>query len=132
MKPPKLLIPLLALSTQSVASTTIYIDSNTPLLNTKGSQIIYLDAPDIIQKQLFNDLSRDPKQAEQQVRSIIQSGDWQQKQHQMIQAYQGVIHAYALKLAKYPAVVFDDLYVVYGTTDVVLAEKYFTEFLEHQ
>lgn len=132
MKPLKLLIPLLTLSTQSVASTTIYTDSNTPLLNTKNSKIIYLDAPDIIQKQLFNDLSRDPKQAEQQVRSIIQSGDWQQKQHQMIQAYQGVLDAYALKLAKYPAVVFDDRYVVYGTTDVVLAEKYLTEFLEHQ
>lgn len=132
MKPPKLLIPLLALSTQSVASTTIYTDSNTHLLNTKDSQIIYLDAPDIIQKQLFNDLSRDPRQAEQQVRSIIQSADWQQKQHQITQAYQGILHAYALKLAKYPAVVFDEHYVVYGTTDVVLAEKYLTEFLEHQ
>lgn len=132
MKPPKLLIPLLALSTQSVASTTIYTDSNTLLLNTEGSQIIYLDAPDIIQKQLFNDLSPDPKQAEQQVRSIIQSADWQQKQQQITQAYQGVLHAYTLKLAKYPAVVFDDRYVVYGTTDVVLAEKYFTEFLGHQ
>lgn len=50
MKPPKLLIPLLVLSTQSVASTTIYTDSNTPLLNTEGSQIIYLDAPNIIQQ----------------------------------------------------------------------------------
>ncbi|CRL66009.1 TIGR03757 family integrating conjugative element protein [Proteus vulgaris] len=132
MKLLKLLIPLLALSTQSVASTTIYTDNVTPLLNTEGSQVIYLDAPDIIQKQLFNDLSRDPKKAEQQVRSIIQSSDWQQKQHQITQAYQGVLHAYALKLAKYPAVVFDDRYVVYGTTDVVLAEKYLTQFLEHQ
>lgn len=132
MKPPKLLILLLVLSTQSVASTTIYTDSNTHLLNKKDSQIIYLDAPNIIQKQLFNDLSPDLKQAEQQVRSIIQSAGWQQKQQQITQAYQGVIHAYALKLAKYPAVVFDDRYVVYGTTDVVLAEKHFTEFLEHQ
>ncbi|TFT82632.1 DUF1525 domain-containing protein, partial [Proteus mirabilis] len=41
-------------------------------------------------------------------------------------------HAYTLKLAKYPAVVFDDRYVVYGTTDVVLAEKHLTQFLEHQ
>lgn len=132
MKLLKLLIPLLALSTQSVASTTIYTDNVTSLLNTEGSQVIYLDAPDIIQKQLFNDLSRAPKQAEQQVRSIIQSADWQQKQHQITQAYQGILHAYALKLAKYPAVVFDDRYVVYGTTDVVLAEKYLTEFLEQQ
>lgn len=132
MKSAKLLIPLLVLSTQSVASTTIYADSNTPLLNTKDSKIIYLDTPNIIQKQLFNDLSRDPKQAEQQVKSIIQSSDWQQKQHQITQAYQGILHAFALKLAKYPAVVFDDRYVVYGTTDVFLAEKYLTEFWEHQ
>ncbi|HBC5065889.1 TPA: TIGR03757 family integrating conjugative element protein [Proteus mirabilis] len=132
MKSAKLLIPLLVLSTQSVASTTIYADSNTPLLNTEGSHIIYLDAPNIIQQQLFNDLSCNPKQAEQQVRSIIQSSDWQQKQHQITQAYQGVLHAYTLKLAKYPAVVFDDRYVVYGTTDVVLAEKHLTQFLEHQ
>ncbi|HEI8458905.1 TIGR03757 family integrating conjugative element protein [Proteus mirabilis] len=132
MKSAKLLIPLLVLSTQSVASTTIYADSNTPLLNTKDSKIIYLDTPNIIQQQLFNDLSRDPKQAEQQVKSIIQSSDWQQKQHQITQAYQGILHAFALKLAKYLAVVFDDRYVVYGTTDVFLAEKYLTEFLEHQ
>ncbi|ENB5521794.1 DUF1525 domain-containing protein, partial [Escherichia coli] len=32
-------------------------------------------------------------------------------------------HAWSLGLKKYPAVVFDDSEVVYGTTDVVLAEQ---------
>ncbi|EAP0434566.1 TPA: DUF1525 domain-containing protein, partial [Salmonella enterica subsp. salamae serovar 42:r:-] len=34
----------------------------------------------------------------------------------------------SLKLVKYPAVVFDDRYVVYGTADVAVAEARLAEF----
>lgn len=53
---------------------------------------------------------------------MLQSPDWQQKEQQIVQAYHGVIQAYDIGLKKYPAVVFDDRYVVYGTADVALAE----------
>lgn len=86
------------------------------------------DAPDTVQRQLFGELPADPVQAEQVAKTIIQSPDWQQKQQQIGQAYRGVLQAYSLKLAKYPAVVFDDRYVVFGTADVAVAEARLAEF----
>ncbi|ELX2369124.1 TIGR03757 family integrating conjugative element protein [Salmonella enterica] len=128
MKPSKFLIPLLAVAVQAPAATVVYTDSHHPPLNTASGQVVYLDAPDTIQHQIFGELPADPVQAEQVAKTIIQSPDWQQKQQQIGQAYQGVLQAFSLKLAKYPAVVFDDRYVVYGTADVVVAEARFAEF----
>lgn len=122
MKPSKFLLFLLTVAIQVPAATVIYTDSHHPPLNTENSQVVYLDAPVTIQRQLFGSLPADPKQAEQAAKAIIQSPDWQQKQQQITQAYQGVLQAYSLKLAKYPAVVFDDRYVVYGTADVAVAQ----------
>ncbi|EDF9717392.1 TIGR03757 family integrating conjugative element protein [Salmonella enterica subsp. enterica] len=128
MKPSKFFIPLLAVAVQAPAATIVYTDSHHPPLNAASSQVVYLDAPDTIQRQLFGELPADPVQAEQVAKSIIQSPDWQQKQQQIRQAYQDVLQAYSLKLAKYPTVVFDDHYVVYGTADVAVAEARLAEF----
>ncbi|HCD7254619.1 TPA: TIGR03757 family integrating conjugative element protein [Citrobacter farmeri] len=128
MRPYKFLISLLAVAAQVPAATTIYTDSHHPPLNATNHQVVYLDAPDTVQRQLFGELPSDPVQAEQVAKTIIQSPEWQQKQQQIGQAYQGVLKAYSLKLAKYPAVVFDDRYVVYGTADVAVAEARFAEF----
>lgn len=128
MKPSKFLISLLAVAVQAPAATTVYTDSHHPPLNAANSLVVYLDAPDTIQHQIFGELPADPAQAEQVAKAIIQSPDWQQKQQQIGQAYQGVLQAYSLKLAKYPAVVFDDRYVVYGTADVAVAQARLAEF----
>ncbi|EIB7847428.1 TPA: TIGR03757 family integrating conjugative element protein [Salmonella enterica subsp. enterica serovar Bron] len=128
MNPSKFLIPLLAVAVQAPAATVVYTDSHHPPSNAASSQVVYLDAPDTVQRQLFGELPSDPVQAEQVAKNIIQSPDWQQKQQQIGQAYQGVLQAYSLKLAKYPAVVFDDRYVVYGTADVAVAETRLAEF----
>ncbi|EBR8476696.1 TIGR03757 family integrating conjugative element protein [Salmonella enterica] len=128
MNPSKFLIPLLAVAVQAPAATVVYTDNHHPPLNATNDHVVYLDAPDTIQRQLFGELPADPVQAEQVAKTIIQSPDWQQKQQQIRQAYQGVLQAYSLKLAKYPAVVFDDRYVVYGTADVALAEARLAEF----
>lgn len=130
MRPSKFLISLLAVAVQAPAATIVYTDSHHPPLNAASDQMIYLDAPDTVQRQLFGELPSDPVQAEQVANNIIQSSDWQQKQQQIAQAYQGVLQAYSLKLVKYPAVVFDGRYVVYGTADVVLAEARLAEFQE--
>lgn len=122
MKPSKFLIPLLVVAVQAPAATVVYTDSHHPPSNAANNPVVYLDAPDTVQRQLFGELPADPVQAAQVAKSIIQSPDWQQKQQQIGQAYQGVLQAYSLKLAKYPAVVFDDRYVVYGTADVAVAE----------
>ncbi|EAA4438749.1 TIGR03757 family integrating conjugative element protein [Salmonella enterica subsp. salamae] len=128
MNPSKFLISLLIVAVQAPAAPVVYTDSHHPPLNATSSQVVYLDAPDTVQRQVFGELPADPVRAAQVVKSIIQSPDWQQKQQQIGQAYQGVLQAYSLKLAKYPAVVFDDRYVVYGTADVVVAEARLAEF----
>ncbi|MCZ6153414.1 TIGR03757 family integrating conjugative element protein, partial [Cronobacter sakazakii] len=55
---------------------------------------------------------------EQRARAVISSPNFRQQQQQLAEAYAGVTHAWSLGLEKYPAVVFDDVFVVYGTTDV--------------
>lgn len=128
MTPSKFMLSLLTVAVQAPAAITVYTDSHHPPLNAASDQVVYLDAPDTVQRQLFGELPADPVQAEQVAKTIIQSPGWQQKQQQIGQAYQGVLQAYSLKLAKYPAVVFDDRYVVYGTADVALAEARLAEF----
>jgi hypothetical protein len=49
--------------------------------------VVYLDAPDTVQCQLFGELPTDPVQAEQVAKNIIQSPGWQQKQQQITKAY---------------------------------------------
>ncbi|EKN4905983.1 MULTISPECIES: TIGR03757 family integrating conjugative element protein [Serratia] len=105
------------------AATVVYTDSQHPPAGLgAGHQVVYLDAPEVVQREVFGALSADPRQAEQQAKTVLQSPDWQQKEQQIVQAYHGVIQAYDIGLKKYPAVVFDDRYVVYGTADVALAE----------
>ncbi|ECG1480677.1 TIGR03757 family integrating conjugative element protein [Salmonella enterica subsp. enterica] len=130
MKHPNFLIWLLVVAVQAPAATVVYTDSHHPPLNATSRQVVYLDAPDTVQRQLFGELPTDPVQAAQVAKTIIQSPDWQQKQQQIAQAYQGVLQAYSLKLVKYPAVVFDDRYVVYGTSDVAVAEARLAELQE--
>ncbi|EPF0046680.1 TIGR03757 family integrating conjugative element protein [Enterobacter hormaechei] len=128
MNPSKFMLSLLTVAVQAPAAITVYTDSHHPPLNAVSDQVVYLDAPDTVQRQLFGELPADPVQAEQVAKTIIQSPGWQQKQQQIGQAYQGVLQAYSLKLAKYPSVVFDDRYVVYGTADVAVAEARLAEF----
>ncbi len=132
MNPSKFLILLLTVAVQAPAATVIYTDNHQPPSNATHSQVVYLDAPDTVQRQLFGELPADPVQAERVAKAIIQSPGWQQKQQQITLAYQGVLQAYSLKLVKYPAVVFDDRYVVYGTADVAVAEARLAEFQEAQ
>ncbi|MFS6933743.1 TIGR03757 family integrating conjugative element protein [Klebsiella oxytoca] len=110
-------------ATFAQAKTVVYTDSQYPLNGPDtGYQVVYLDAPEVIQREVFGALSAEPHQAEQQARTVLQSPGWQQKEQQIVQAYRGVIQAREIGLNKYPAVVFDDRYVVYGTTNVALAE----------
>lgn len=110
------------------AAIVVYTDSqHLPAGLGTGHQVVYLDAPEVVQREVFGELSADPRQAELQAKAVLQSPSWQQKEQQIVQAHQGVIQAYGLGLKKYPAVVFDDQYVVYGTADVDLAEAKLAE-----
>lgn len=129
MKPKNLLIPLLFSPVLSSAAV-VFTDSFHQPQNADNHQVVYLDAPEQLQAQFFGELPTDPVQAEQVAKARMQSPAWGQMQQQLAQAYQGVLRAYSLNLAKYPAVVSDDSHVVYGTADVVVAEQLLAEFRE--
>ncbi|MBK0096670.1 TIGR03757 family integrating conjugative element protein [Erwinia sp. S63] len=123
MKLPVSCLAALFLSAGACAGTVIYTDSAHPVVDNPGPEVtvILLDAPDRLQAQLFGTLPADPAQAELQARSVISSAPFQQHQQDLAAAYAGLTHAWSLGLEKYPAVVFDDRWVVYGTTDASVA-----------
>ncbi|EAA9524142.1 DUF1525 domain-containing protein [Salmonella enterica] len=85
----------LILSAPSLASTVVYTDRHHLPANVQSdTRVVYLDETEQLAESLFGPLSKNSVQAERQAQS------------------------------KYPAVVFDDRDVVYGTADVALARTY--------
>jgi len=108
-----------------MAGTVVFTDAQHPPLNlTADTEVVWLDGPDRLQQTIFGELSSDPQQAALQAQQVIQSSDWPQKQAQIAGAYRQVVHAWEIGLHKYPAVVFDDRDVVYGTADVAQASQH--------
>ncbi|MFP1915970.1 TIGR03757 family integrating conjugative element protein [Lonsdalea quercina] len=125
MKVPVCCLAALLLTAGARAGTVIYTDSNHPVTGNPGPDVsvILLDAPEQLQARLFGSLSAEPSQAEQQARAVIRSPSFSQSQQNLAEAYARLTHAWSLGLNKYPAVVFDDKWVVYGTTDIGLATQ---------
>ncbi|EFM6597320.1 TIGR03757 family integrating conjugative element protein [Escherichia coli] len=120
----KLLYSFLALPVISVAGTTVYTDSAHPPVNLPPEvQVVLLDGPQQLQDAFFGPLPADPEAAETLVRTRMQSPEWTSVQADLAERYRQVTRAWSLGLKKYPAVVFDDREVVYGTTDVAQAER---------
>lgn len=117
-------LAVLCLSAGALADVAIYTDRSRPVSAISPDiSIIYLDAPDSVQREIFGSLPVEPAQAEKQVRELQASSAFKPLEQQLVAAYQGVINAWSLGLVKYPAVVFDDKWVVYGTTDVGVAAQ---------
>ncbi|KLU15832.1 MULTISPECIES: TIGR03757 family integrating conjugative element protein [Xenorhabdus] len=112
----------LVLPLSANAKTVIYTDSQHPPVNlSPDTQVVWLDTAEQQQKKIFSQLSADPQQAAVQAQAILQSSQWFQQEQQIINAYRAVVEAWQLGVRKYPAVVFDDRDVVYGTADVAKA-----------
>lgn len=111
----------LFVSASVLAGPVVYTDSAHPVPDGQDASIVYLDAPEHVQAQMFGQLSANPAQAERDARAVLSSARFRQAERQLADAYSGVTRAWSLGLEKYPAVVFDDQFVVYGTTDVALA-----------
>ncbi|MBC8954852.1 integrating conjugative element protein [Xenorhabdus sp. PB62.4] len=102
------------------AGTVVYADHQYPPGDLMpDSHVVWLDAAE--QQQQISTLSADPQQATKQAQVILQPSQWRQQEQQLISAYRAVVRAWQLGVQKYPAVVFDDRKVVYGTADVANA-----------
>ncbi|USL57913.1 TIGR03757 family integrating conjugative element protein [Pantoea ananatis] len=134
MKIPLCSLAVLFLTAGAHAGTVIYTDHAHPVSGELSPDVTVteLDAPDRLQSQIFGPLSTNPVQAEQQARSVIASSAFRQGQQALAASYGGVAHAWSLGLEKYPAVVFDDKWVVYGTTDVAAARAKLDAWREKQ
>jgi len=106
-----------------LAGTVVYTDSqHLPENPPTDAVVILLDESERLQAKAFGQLPADPELAAMQVRQVMSSPQWQQKQQQLVTAYRQVVHARELGICKVPAVVFDDRDVVYGTADVAQAQ----------
>lgn len=119
---PLLLYLSLLLPAAVQAATVVYTDTqHLPSNITDGTQVVWLDGPEQVQLQLFGQLPADPQAAAAQAKAILGSPTWHEQEQELAQAWQAIIHARDIGVEKYPAVVFDDREVVYGTADVVQA-----------
>lgn len=117
-----LLFSSLLLPISVLADTVVYTDAGHPPANiTPDTQVVFLDGPTQLLAQWFGELPDDPQQAAGRATAQMQSPQWAQRQQQLAASWRGVIRAHALAVGKYPAVVFDDREVVYGTADVAKA-----------
>jgi len=134
MKIPLSSLTILFLTAGAHAGTVIYTDHAHPVNGELSPDVIVteLDSPDRLLAQQFGPLSAAPAQAEQQARAVITSPAFRQNQQALAASYAGVAHAWSLGLEKYPAVVFDDKWVVYGTTDVAAARAKLNAWREKQ
>lgn len=119
------LFPVLFLASVPVpAQTVIYTTARYPVENPEPGVVIQvLEDIHSLEQSLFPALSQHPEQAEQQAREQMKQPDWREQEARLTRAYQSLLDAYALGVEKVPAVVLDEKYVVYGTTDIRVAEK---------
>lgn len=127
-----LLLPFL-IAPAALAQTVIYTTAQHPVKNPEPGVLVYrLDDVTQLEQLLFPGLSGNPQQAEQQARRIMQQPDWKVREAQLTGAYQSLVTAWSAGIAKTPAVVCDDHYVVYGTTDTALAQQLLEKWQERQ
>ncbi|EAZ9289232.1 TIGR03757 family integrating conjugative element protein [Salmonella enterica] len=120
-------------SSGGLAQTVIYTTPELPVADPQpGALVQILENVHVLEQSLFPVLSDNPVVAEQQAKQRMQQPDWQAQEARLSRAYQALLDAQMLNIAKIPAVVFDDKWVVYGTTDVALAQQTLEIWREQQ
>ncbi|ECZ4918037.1 TIGR03757 family integrating conjugative element protein [Salmonella enterica] len=116
----RILSSLILISSFSAsAQIVVYTDQQHPPVGiTPAIRVVYLDASERWQQQQFGELSSDPAQAVLQAQAVLNSPVWKKRQKELVGQYRGMIEAWQIGLKKYPAVVFDNRDVVYGTADI--------------
>ncbi|HAT6803617.1 TPA: TIGR03757 family integrating conjugative element protein [Citrobacter freundii] len=115
------------------AQTVIYTTPLYPVSTaTAGMMVQILEDIQQLEQSLFPVLSDHAAEAEQQVIQQMQLPGWREQEARLTQAYQALFSARSAGIEKVPAVVFDDRFVVYGTTDIRLAQQKYDVWQEQQ
>ncbi|EJN2862225.1 TIGR03757 family integrating conjugative element protein [Salmonella enterica subsp. enterica serovar Yaba] len=127
------LLSTVLVTSGALAQTVIYTAPEPPVTDPQpGVLVQILENVHSLEQSLFPVLSDNPVIAEQQARQRMQQPDWQAQEAHLSRAYQALLDARMLNIAKIPAVVFDDKFVVYGTADVALAQQKLQAWREQQ
>lgn len=102
------------------AAVVLYTTHNDALPQTDiPFEVVYLDAPERLLDEALLQSGTELNEANtRQVTALLQSPAWQARETALQQAYQGVVQAWQLGVARLPAVVVDAQWVVYGSTDI--------------
>lgn len=117
-------------ATAAQAETLVVTDSLHPVSNSSGARLIELDKPAHLTDELSANLPADPRRAAAAAKQRLSSQEGRRITAELRQAYQDVADAWGLKVRKIPAVVVDRTYVVYGISDVAMAEAMIREHLQ--
>ena len=89
-----IIIASLVLAGQACADVVLYTDRHHPPLdNDPQVTVVWLDAPDTAQQQIFGNLALEPDKAERQAKVLPQSPNWARQQARIVDARQGVLKA---------------------------------------
>ncbi|WMY72466.1 TIGR03757 family integrating conjugative element protein [Buttiauxella selenatireducens] len=111
-------------ATSVFAQAVVYTTKRWPVEHPEPGVVVQvLEEVVLLEKGLFPSLSDNTQEAEKQAQLRMQQPDWHEQEARLTHAYQALLEARAVGIAKIPAVVFDDRFVVYGTTDVALAQQ---------
>lgn len=121
---------LLTLPLSGTARTVLYTTHDRPPESRDDTvEVVYLDAADTLQDEWFHQQGIElSEENAPQIIALLQSSKWQAQESRLTQAYQGIIQAWQLGVARVPAVVVDDQWVVYGLTDIHRAQKEIHQF----
>ncbi len=125
----KLLLTLFLLPTPAIATVDVFTLTHYPAPSPNEEvQVFYLNEMLRLEHKLSRTLSADSKQAEAEAKQFIQTENISHKESPWLKAISGITKAWALGIEKVPAVVFDEQYVVYGTTDLDVARGLLAQF----
>lgn len=113
---------------EAPVSVEVFTDSNTPVVSVGVTPTIYvMDAIAQLQHSLSEDLPTDPAKAKALALARLQrlSSD---SSRDLENAATGLLRAQEYGLNRYPALVFDGQAIVYGVTDLGVAQQHYARW----
>tara|TARA_R110002049_G_scaffold309189_1_gene518286 strand:+ start:6593 stop:7030 length:438 start_codon:yes stop_codon:yes gene_type:complete len=106
----------------------VFTDTRHPVQSdTDATSVYVIDRIDRLQQELSNGLPADPDAAKQMALRQLQHVD-ARLSGELETAATGLVKAMQYGLGRYPAIVFDGQFVVYGVTDLVAATQLYREW----
>jgi len=118
-------------ATSSATDVLVVTDRLHPVRIGPTVRVTELDTLQLLRLDLAAHLPADPEQAAALARQRLQEGG-AALQRQLMAAYEDVVEAWTLGVAKIPAVVVDRRYVVYGVPDVDRAVELIEQYRSAQ